>query len=86
MIDSFTKAEAFATGIAGGASGDRIETIPSGSIALTSKAVTEATTVSVAILGNAAADAHALAIANVTGLDGGDGTDVLEVAAQSTVR
>ena len=77
FVDNVTKAEAIATGVAGGASADTITNTAPGSIALTSGAESTDTNVSVTIAGAADGNSQALTIARGTGIDGGTGNDTM---------
>lgn len=70
-----TTAVAVATGLAGGAGGDRLEN--RGSIQLSTQTKVDQQSVSVSLLGYADGAGESRATATLTGLDGGDGDDLL---------
>ena len=77
FVDNVTKAEAIATGIAGGDGDDTIRNSTLSSITLKPGAEGRDTAVAVSLNGFSDADSQALAIARGTGIDGGNGNDAL---------
>ncbi len=81
-----TKAESFATGIAGGAGNDKIENQAAGSISATANAKAYTTDITLSLIGSSQANASTLSQASATGIDGGDGKDRVTNAGAVTVN
>jgi len=76
-VDAATRAYGTSWGISGGTGDDTLISEVDTTIDLTADASTRETAVAVALQGLAVADANAIATARATGLDGGDGTDLV---------
>jgi len=77
-FDNATQAEATANGIEGGAGDDTVHNTETSAITLDSHAIAKDTAVSVGVIGFSGTNSGSKATARATGIDGGDGNDLLD--------